>query len=202
MKKETWADPFLVNEVREISEESGNAYRFQYDNILSSGFNVDLGYYDKQLDDERSASLYSESEASQLDREGYGLYSKLSWTGYAGPGTFIQPAIRRNLFHADGKAQSYTLWGYSLTLIHRAKPHSWALTVDYALSDYDAQHPIFALLQENEKKGATLAYQYSGLMGYPSLGANLLFTYSDTDSNITFYEENSLFVATGLTLTF
>lgn len=201
-EKETWVDPFLVDEARDITDESGNAYRFQYADILGSGLNADVGYYEKEIDNDLSASTYADSISHQLKRDGEGFYSKLSWTVYAGPGTFIQPSVRRNAYSAEGLAQSSTLWGYSLTLIRRSKQHFFALTGDYAQREFDAIHPLFSEVQEDKKVGATAIYQYNDLMGYRNLSGNLLLTYSDVDSNLSFYGENSLFVATGLTYKF
>ncbi|MDB1123797.1 DUF2860 family protein [Vibrio algarum] len=202
MKSETWADPFLVNESRQTTDESGNAYRFQYENIVGTGLNADIGYYTKDIDNELSGSGYSESVANQLQREGYGLYSKLSWTIYAGPGTFIQPGVRRNAYSAEGDAQSSTLWGYSLTLIRRSNQHFLALTADYTQTDFDTVHSIFGETRDDTQLGATAVYQYNNLMGYQNLAANVLITYSDLDSNLVFYDKKTLFSAVGLTLKF
>ena len=68
MESETWADPFLINESRDVTDESGNAYRFQFQDIAGSGLNADVGYYKKTIDNELSGreSNYSGSVAQQV----------------------------------------------------------------------------------------------------------------------------------------
>ncbi|MDG3085832.1 DUF2860 family protein [Vibrio hannami] len=202
MDKETWADPFVTGQERLTTDESGQAFRIQYTNILSTGLGVDIATYDKDIEDEFSGTTAYGAYSSQLDRNGDGFYGKLSARLKPDRVTTILPSIRLNQFDAEGDALSNTRYGAGLTVIRIVQNQSFALTADYASVSFDKENPVFGKTQDNSELGFTFAYEYGDLFGIHTLAFNLLASYSDIDSNIDFYDEKSLFTGAGVSFKF
>ncbi|WP_375748444.1 DUF2860 family protein [Vibrio sp. HN007] len=202
MDKETWADPFITGQARKETDESGNAFRIQYDNILATGASVDFAIYEKDIEEELSGTDGFASSSNLLDRNGDGVYGKLSWKMRPDRATIIQPSIKMNKYDAEGDAMSNTRYGAAITMIRFFRRQSLALTADYASTDFDKENPVFNKTQENSELGFTLAYEYGDLLGIHTLAFTALVAYSDVDSNIDFYDESNLFTGAGISYKF
>lgn len=199
---ETWSDPFVTGQERVKSDVSGNALRVQYKNILNSDYSLDGAIYQREIEDELSGEQGYAASTALLDRSGEGIYARASKRYKLSDTSFLTPSFRVNHFDADGEAMSSRLWGANV-LYHRAmNKHSYALSGDYSRSEYDDTHPVFNQTQENTRFSTTLAYEYQTFMGWNNWAFNALLRYSNTDSNIEFYDETEWLTSIGLSYKF
>ncbi len=197
---ETWENPYLLNNTRETTDVSGNAYRIQFENILDMGIDADFAYYDKEIENEQSGSSTAEQEL--LKRGGSGYLIQVSYGHLVSQSTFIIPSLEYQKFSADGKAMSFDKYGFSLTGIHRFGNHNISLNGAYSKTKHDAENPIFNQTQKNSVYSVLFAYEYNNFMGWQDLGFNVLAGYETTSSNITFYDENEYMMGAGGTYFF
>ncbi|UTV29557.1 DUF2860 domain-containing protein [Photobacterium atrarenae] len=203
VEDETWQDPFVVNQAKTETDTSGNALRFQYNNILDKGISFDLAYYDREVENEQSgASIAGPIDTERLKRDGKGIYSRILWSVSTGKTSTLQPDLKINRFSADGDAMSFNRYGVGLTYLTKQGRHGYAISGEYAFADYDEANPVFGKTQENHEMGVNFAYEYDQFMDWENWGLNALAGYGIVDSNIDFYNESQLFLGVGLSYKF
>ncbi|MEZ9336784.1 DUF2860 domain-containing protein [Vibrio splendidus] len=202
MGGETWADPFITGGDREVTDFSSNAYRAKYDNILDSNFSADFAYYTIELDKENSGMFQTGSAIKSLDRDGNGLYSKISYSHQLSSNSILEPSLLYKTFSADGDAMSNTEIGTELTYKAFYGRHAFALSGKYSSVSFDDTHVFFNKKQKDSKFGAFGAYEFDKLMGWENVSFNALAGYDVTTSNIEFYEKSELIVGVGATYKF
>ena len=199
---ETWKDPFVTGS-RETTDVSSNAVRFKYDNILDSAFSSDIAYYTKEIDEEESGSgLNGGTAIKQLDRDGSGIYAKLSYSHLLNDYSAIEPSFTYKSFSADGKAMSNAMYGTELAYKMFVGRHALAASVNYSKTSYDGKNSAFNKTQEDSTYGAFVAYEYDKLMGWDNWAFNGIAGYEVTSSNIKFYNENELIMGFGASYKF
>ncbi|KLN64832.1 DUF2860 domain-containing protein [Vibrio sp. VPAP30] len=196
-----WQDPYLVNKARKETDISGNAYRITIENVQDAGLKVDLAYYDQKLEREFSGSSYAVDQ-TLLRRGGKGYNIEVSNGIPLSHDILLQPSLGYRQFEADGKAMAYGRYSAALTAMYIDGNHLFSLHGGLFKADYKAVNPVFKKKREDKGYEATLAYEYQGFMGWDNLGFNALASYSRSDSNITFYDENDYMVGVGVSYFF
>ncbi len=199
---ETWADPFVINQAREETDLTSHAFRIKYDNILESAFSFDLAYYTVDIEDELSGVNQTGSLVQSLDRNGNGLYSKLTYTRPIGQSALFDAAVLYNSFSADGDAMSNDKLGLELSYKTFIKRHAFVLTTRYKQISFDDIHPIFNQEQEDDKFSLFAGYEYADVMDWKNVSFNALVGYDMTSSNIEFYESSGYIAGIGLSYKF
>ncbi|WP_333003421.1 DUF2860 domain-containing protein [Vibrio coralliilyticus] len=198
---EVWEDPYLVNTARKETDVSGNAYRIQYENIANLGIDADFAFYDRDVDNERSGSQSSVNTAL-LNRDGSGYLVGISSGVPLTRSIFLMPTLRYHHFDADGKAMAYDKYSLDLTAMYMFGNSAISLNGGYSKADYDAENPLFNTTREDTGYEINLAYEYRDFLGWQNFGFNILAGYSNTDSNITFYDQNNYMMGVGISYLF
>ena len=73
---ETWSDPYAITSARQVTDETGNAYRLKLESIAGSDFTLDMAYANIDVKDEASGSDLSASEQAKLQRDGSVMFVK------------------------------------------------------------------------------------------------------------------------------
>ncbi|MEZ8374975.1 DUF2860 domain-containing protein [Vibrio cyclitrophicus] len=201
ISSETWADPFLLDSPRRVTEEQGYAYRLRLSNIAGSGFTIDTAISEQEVDDERSG-LDSGHDVNLLQRNADKLYFKGSFRLFINKVTFLSPSVTYIESDAKGAANSNRSVGGELSLFQHYGRHQLALTVGYTDYNYDAIHPVYNLTRNDRELNFFVAYEYQRLMGWRNLSFISLAGYGGTDSNIQFYDNEQIIISGGLSLKF
>ncbi|OAJ94597.1 DUF2860 domain-containing protein [Vibrio bivalvicida] len=203
MSGETWADPFQTNSARSVTDEKGNAYRVKFSNIANSGFSLDTAYAAKDIENERSG-LDSDyvSSAGLLERDATSIYVKGDYKLHLDRATFLVPSLTYIKTDADGDANSLTSWGGELSLFKVINHHQFALTAGYTSKSYDASHPIYSKVREDDDFSLFAAYEYQQFMGWQNWSLISFAGYSQSDSNIDFYDEDQMIFSVGVNYKF
>ncbi|EAP95693.1 DUF2860 family protein [Vibrio splendidus] len=196
-----WQDPYLVNRARKETDISGNAYRITIENVQDAGLKVDLAYYNQKLEHEFSGSS-DPVDQTLLRRGGKGYNVELSHGIPLRHDILLLPSVGYRQFDADGKAMAYGRYSAALTTMYIHGNHLFSLHGGLFKADYKAVNPVFKKKREDKGCEAILAYEYQGFMGWDNLGFNALASYSRSDSNITFYDENDYMVGVGVSYVF
>ncbi|MGF1911549.1 DUF2860 domain-containing protein [Vibrio kasasachensis] len=192
---ETWEDPYVVDQDREITDVSSNAFRVNYTNILDSNFSADLAYFTKELEKEASGD-------ASLDRDGSGIYSKFTYHYGINETSMLEPSLIYKSFSADGDAMSNTTYGVELSYKKLTGRHAFAISGNYETTSYDAQHAAFDITQKDHTFGMFGAYEYDHLFGWENVAFNAIAGFDITSSNIAFYESSEIIIGTGITYNF
>lgn len=200
---ETWENPYLVDQHREETEVTGNAFLLDYDNLLNSRVDLSLGYYHEDVDEELSGQGLVDSRSQQLlDRNGEGYFLGAGRRFAIGRRSFLEPAIYVQKFRADGDAMSFTR--YSAGLTYGRQFDSSSIGLSFRLSDtgFKDQNPVFGEKQDSLAYKINLSYEYREMFGQENWSFISLAGYSETNSNITFFDENGAFGGVGVSYKF
>ncbi|CAH6784295.1 conserved exported hypothetical protein [Vibrio chagasii] len=210
---EVWADPYAVGEQRNETDLTGNAGRIKIDRLFGSNFGVDIGAGYSEIDDEQSGydaqsgtedvasfdgDALTQYEAQQLERDRQYYSVKVDYLYFIlGQMGLLLPSMTVASSEADGDALSYYSVKGELTYAKTVKRHSYALTLDARVRDYDAVNPLYGKTREDKQYGMFFAYEYANVFGAKNwsfvslLGANIV------DSNIDYYDADFFFASVG-----
>lgn len=177
-----WQNPYLTNSKRVETNIEGNAYRLKYENQFLT---TNIAYYDRDV-------KYESSQHSELNRGGDGYFAQIAIVLPFSSSVFIEPSIFYQRDDATGKAMAYDKIGAGLsaTLLH--KEYSFVIDGRYAKSDFDAMNPLFDSIRNDEHLNLTLSLVEGGIFSIQPLSLIAQVSYSESDSNISFYSEDDV----------
>ncbi|WP_420745101.1 DUF2860 domain-containing protein [Photobacterium damselae] len=205
LEQDTWSDPFVTGQDRNETNTNVKAFRIQLDNIMGSPFSIQTAYGKYSVDNEQSGwsqIQLTPSQRAALRRDSDLLYIEGAYTKPLTQNTVLRTAINYRDIDADGKAMSNNSYGVTSTLIQRLDRSSYALTLSYKYTDFDAANPIFAKTQENNEFGAFLAYEYAQPFDWKDWGFVSLLGYQNDNSNINFYDQDNILLSVGMNYQF
>ncbi|MFB9215458.1 DUF2860 domain-containing protein [Vibrio sinaloensis] len=201
MSGETWEDPFLTGSRRSTTEERGNAFRLKLSNIFTPGFNLDMAYATKDIEDEASGTSNSElqdGEEKLLERDSHSYYLKGSYRLPLDRTTFLQPSVTYIKTEADGEANSLTSLGGEISLFKVINRHQFALTAGYTNRAYDKQNPLYDKTRDENQLSLFAAYEYQHFMGWQDWSLIGLAGYGANNANIGFYDNQESLLSVGI----
>ncbi|MUK69641.1 DUF2860 domain-containing protein [Aliivibrio fischeri] len=194
MSSETWENPYLVNQSRTKTDESGNAFRFQLKNIAGSNFSLDSAFATKEID--------TDKVVDELKRDANTIYLKGQYRQPLSRTMLVMPSIIYQSSSADGKANSYDQYGVELSVFKLMQRHQIVLTAGYAQRQYESTNPIYDKTRENNKLSLFAAYEYKNIMDWKDWSLVAFAGYGAEQSNITFYDNSEYIISTGLNYKF
>lgn len=200
---ETWENPYLIDQHREETEVTGNAFLLDYDNLLDSRIDLSLGYYYEDVDEELSGQGLLDSRSQQLlDRNGEGYFLSAGRKFAIDRRSFLEPAIYVQRFRSDGDAMSFTRYSAGLTYGRQLDRSSIGLSFRLSETGFKDRNPVFGERQDSLAYKINLSYEYRRMFGLENWSFISLAGYSETNSNITFFDENGAFGGVGVSYKF
>ncbi len=184
LEGETWQNPYLTNQTRKTTDEGGNAFRFQINRFLDDNFNLDLAYADKDVEKDTVTD-------PSLARDAKIYHIKGDYRIPLSRTSMLQPAFTYIYHDADGDAESFNSYGLDLSWFQFINRHRVALTAGYTVKDFESASATFGKTRNDDKLSLFAAYEYKNVFDWDNWSFISLAGYSSTDSNITFYDENS-----------
>ena len=196
-----WNNPYVGAEQLQAAEATGDAYRFQMENIAGSLFTLDLAYGTRVVDEELSATNLNLK--SDYDRNSHLYYAKGSYTLAVNNHWLLFPSVIYVVDDAKGQAVRNQGAGSELTALFTYQQHSIAATMSYMNHEYHGENIIFDQNHRiDEKYSAFLAYEYLSLWNVDALSLISLSGYNATDSSIAFYESADWITSVGMNFAF
>lgn len=200
IKRDTYSDPFVVNEKRDETDQSLSVTRAKWESIANTGLGIELAYGDLDLDTEKSGEFLdlTRSDRDLLKRDATYGYANIELKFPIAKGIFFNPNIYAFDRKAEGDAYSYKAVGAELGLFAQAGRHSYSANVRYAQYRYQDSHPIFNKKRDDRQSSLFAAYFYSQPFGWDNTTYTVISNYNDRSSNIGFYQSKGFTVATGI----
>lgn len=202
--QKTWQDPYLQNQPRQKTDQDTQGLRFAWENIAGSLFSVKYAYAKNDLDHELSGQSLALSDAQlrSLDRNSDYHRGSLEMLLPLGNGLFFEPALTYTRGDAKGDAMSYDEYGTRLSLVKMSGKHRIAGNLFYSYAEHDETNPVFNRKQKDDNWGAFAFYSYKAPFNWQNASFTLFGAWTDTRSNIRFYESDMFSVAAGMAYTF
>ncbi len=195
LEKETWRNPYQVGAARQTTDEGGNAYRIRLKGLINRGFNLDLAYGDKQIDEE-------EITDRSLAREADIYYIKGSYRLPISRTSMLQPAVTYINHDADGKAESFDSYRFDLSWFKFINRHRIVVTAGYNYKDYQSESLTFSKTRNDATISLFAAYEYQNVFDWQDWSFVSFTGYNQADSNINFYDEQQYLLFIGMNYRF
>ena len=198
--KETWSDPFLVNAPREKSDIDSSAVRLAY---KFAPVQVEYSYASYSIEDEQSGSQnMSAEEQASLNRDSD--YQRLSLESVfpLWQGTYTKANVFYGTQDAKGESQSFDEFHYSLSIMTKYKRHFISVQAAFSDREYDAENPIFGVVQKDDFARYSFLYSYSEPFDIEGINLNIIYQNKKNDANIEFYDSSTKFFSVGVSYSF
>jgi len=201
---EVWEDPFLVGSDREETQQRVGGARVAVEQIFASPFTVKYAIASSSIEDEYSGQTYSltTDEVTLLNRDS--IYQRFSIETMfpIQKGIFLKPTLEKNQRDAEGEANSYEDYALKLGVLVFRERSFWATTISLGVQNYEAINPIFGKKQDLVYGRLSSIFNYKEPLNLQNWNWTLLGSYSMKQSDINFYDSNSMLISTGMSYKF
>ncbi|MCK6262992.1 DUF2860 domain-containing protein [Vibrio sp. ZSDE26] len=191
---EVWKDPYLTGH-RSKTDIDGHAYRLKLNNIVGSGFSVDMAYATQEIDEERI-------QDSELLRDSDMYAFKGSYLAHFGANMGLSTSLGYLNNDADGKAETFEQYELEMTYFVTHSAHTLAVTSSYAYRDYDGHNSLYGKTRSDNKHKLFVAYEYANFAGLDNWNLVSFAGVNYNDSNIDFYKNEEYLASVGMSYKF
>ncbi|MFW6020846.1 MAG: DUF2860 family protein [Guyparkeria sp.] len=197
---EAWSDPFVTGTRRDATDADRRSLRLGLAGIAGTGLSVDYRLYRRDLDDERSGQALGLSSAERrlLEREGTEHRFDLNYRVALTDNLSLTPGVQYRHLDADGAANRGWLLRPQLTAQYDIDRWSVSMTGYYGVDRYDARQPIYDEYRDGDEMGVAAGVRYAEPFGWSNWSVNAYGVWSERDSDIRFYDEETGLFAIGM----
>lgn len=195
MSGEVWINPYDLAGQRTETDIDGHAYRLKLNNIVGSGFSLDMAYATSEVDNEQI-------QAKDLLRDSDKYYMKGSYLMQLAPNMGLNTSLGYLHNDAEGKSETFDQYEVELTYFANFNAHTVALTSSYAYRDFDGQNSIFSKTRSDHTHKFFASYEYANIAGLEDWSLVSFAGINYNDSNISFYKSEEYLASIGLSYKF
>ena len=202
---ETWQDPYLTGAERSKTDEDAQGIRLALENIAGSLFTLKYAYAVSDVDQENSGeslSYLTESDVSLLERDSKYHRGELEMSLYLARNLILKPTLQYTNRSADGDARSNNSYAAQLGILYFQQRHTLITTVKAATNKYSENNPVFDQKQDANSFSLFSIYSYAQPFSWESIDFTVIAGYSQVNSDITFYDQDTFIIATGFSYTY
>lgn len=194
MSGEVWADPYAKGR-RSETDIDGYAFRLKLNNIVNTGFSLDMAYATSEVDNE-------EITQHELHRDSDKYYLKGSYLTYLSANSGLSTSLSYLHNDAVGKAESFDQYEIEMTYFANFNAHTYALTTSYAYGDFDGYNSLYNQTRNDNKYKVFVSYEYANIAGLDNWNLVSFAGVNINDSNINFYKSEDYLASIGVSYTF
>ena len=197
---EVWSDPFLAGERRTATDASRRGLHLGMAAIGGTGLSVDYHLFRHDIDEERSGEALGLSAADRalLDRDATEHRFDLAYRLPAVSGVTLTPGLQYRRMDADGGANRGWLLRPQMTAQWQVDRLSLSLTGFYGVDRYDLRQPVYDEYRDAEQMGVVAGVRYAEPFGWSNWSVDAWGVWSESDSDIRFYDQQTGVFAVGL----
>lgn len=182
-----WENPYITGVEREETDTSKYGFKLGLNRIMGTGFRAQLVYLNDDVGEDVIGSLVPE-----LARDGSVYSLDLSYSYYIGKNLELRPRVSIRKGDYEGDANSFTKCKVDFQARYRTG--SWLIVprIYTSYSDFDEKNPIFDKTRDNRRYGLRLRTTYMAPFNCANCSVTALASLSQGDSNIDFYDTESL----------
>ncbi len=185
--EEAWENPYLTGVDREETDTSKYGLRIGLNRIMGTGFRAQFVYLNDDVDEDVIGALIPE-----LARDG-SIYSlNMSYSFYVSKNLELRPRVSLRNGDYDGEANSFMKYKVDFEARYKTGKLMIIPRVYYSHSDFDEQNPIFDKTRDNDSYGLSLMTTYMAPFNRENWSVTGLASLSQGDSNIDFYDTESM----------
>ncbi len=194
---EVWENPYLVGTPRDDTENRKYGFYATFEEMFSSGFELTLAYFHDDVEDDEIGDLFAE-----LERDGQAFITTLGYSWRISDAFSVTPKFHYVYGDYDGDASTYDRFTFSLGTRYLNGMWAFMPKISYGHTEYDDTHPIFGKTRDEDEISFDLIVQYNEPLGYENFAITGIAGYGEGDSNIEFFDTESIRLGVALVYTF
>jgi len=201
---ETWEDPYLTGKTRSKTKDNAQGARFSWERIAGGPITLKYAFAFTKIDNEKSGQSLqlAAAELKQLQRDSFYQRIEIETRFPIASGIFLKPALQYTKRSSDGEAHSFDQYALQVAVQVFKGRHALITTLSSSDKKFAAQNPVFSKKQDTVNMSIFSVYSYDQAFNWQPLSFNILAGYNNENSSIDFYDQEGLFVSTGLTYKF
>ena len=209
-EKETWQDPFVVDQNRKETDSTSYGFKLTAENIRASGIGLEYRWKQQKVDKEKSGTFLISQPASpltpddldDLERDSISHRFSAEYSFELVPRMTLKPILRYTREDAKGSANSFHAFTTQLSFSYLGD--KWRAFVNGIVKRewYDDTHPVFDKTRRDFNLGLFAILAYKDPFGLKDFRIDWLNGFFMSNSNINFYESTNYITALGIAYNF
>ena len=209
-EKETWQDPFVVDQNRKETDITSYGFKLTAENIRASGIGLEYRWKQQKVDKEKSGTFLISQPASpltpddldDLERDSISHRFSAEYSFELVPRMTLKPILRYTREDAKGSANSFHALTTQLSFSYLGD--KWRAFVNGIVKRewYDDTHPVFDKTRRDFNLGLFAILAYKDPFGLKDFRIDWLNGFFMSNSNIDFYESTNYITAFGIAYNF
>lgn len=203
---EVWQDPYQTGKPLEKTDVSLNVLAFGVDYILGSPLSISTSIGEQKIKKERAGDSLSASlnanELKKLNRDVRFSTTKLSLTKAVINNLYLEGGLSYFYADAEGEANSFNAKGLDLSLSYISDSFDFYIAGEIQQTEFASYNPVFNRKRDEDNYNVHIGASYKDPFGWGGASLDALLGVSNRDSNIAFFDEESVAFTTGLSYDF
>jgi hypothetical protein len=209
-EKETWEDPFVVDQNRKETDITSYGFKLSAENIRASGIGLEYKWIRQKIDKEKSGTFLISQPGSpltpedldDLDRDSKSHRFSAEYSLELMPRMSLKPILRYTREDAKGSANSFHAFTTQLSFSYSGD--KWQAFVNGIVKRewYDDTHPVYDKTRRDFNLGMFAIIAYKDPFGLEGFRIDWLNGFFMSNSNINFYESTNYLTALGIAYNF
>jgi len=198
-----WKDPYVVDKNRDDTSRTSNGGRLAWDRIGGSHLQLQYTYRKIDVSSEKSGDFLelTSAEKNLLKRDGDRHIGEVVYRFRFAQKHTLNPAFIYTNDDRDGDAMKNDAYDFQLTYGYIGDTFAFTGNASIGWADYDDKNPIYDKKQDDDRYGIQGTLYYKNPWDWRLFGSNPMnffvdTAYTETDSNIDFYDQEAI-MATG-----
>jgi len=182
-----WKNPYLLNIDREDTTKETSGILFSWNNIMESNVRGSYSFTRVDIDDDVLGDTNPE-----LRRSGYLHTLGAEYQIFLSQTNFFTPSFNLTRGEMEGDVFSFNSMELAGKYTYLNPSFMVNFKLSYEIKKYDQMHPTFNQTREDDTLDAMLVVTKFNPLGFEHICLTAFTGISSTDSNIDFYDEQSL----------
>jgi hypothetical protein len=198
-----WKDPYVVDQNRDETSRTSNGGRLAWDRIFGSDLQLQYTYRKIDVSSEKSGDFLGLTgpEKNLLKRDGDRHVGEVVYRFRFAKKHTLNPAFIYTNDDRDGDAMKNDAYDFQLTYGYIGDTFAFTGNASIGWADYDDKNPIYDKKQDDDRYGIQGTLYYKNPWDWRLFGSNPMSffvstAFTETDSNIDFYDQEAI-MATG-----
>lgn len=184
---EAYKNPYETGVDRASTSTSKYGIKVALNKIMGSNFRINTVYMKDDVDEDVIGDLVPE-----LNRDGNIFVLNANYSFYPSRALELRPRISYSRGQYDGDSNSFNKFKADVELRYRVGRIMMIPRISYAYSEYDETNPIFNETRDNHNYNINILASYMAPFGMRDWAVQYLLGYGKGDSNLTFYDTESI----------
>jgi hypothetical protein len=190
---EVWENPYRIGVDRQETDAESFGWGLEWENVRNTDLTVYFDRMEVDVDQDRIGAIEPE-----LRRDGADTTLGIRYPWDLGAGGVLTGGIEYTHIDRDGEANSAS--GYGAELNHRFEWRRWSFItgLEFVAKEFEETHPVFNETRQEATFTASETVSFAEPWGLQNTSCFVFAGYSETASDISFFERSATILGAGV----